>query len=109
MKTILVIMFLLIPIVSFAADNCETITVAATAIGFTSGNISRGNFEAREALCINQSGQIRYWTDGTDPTSTTGIVLEIGQALYLDKRGDITKFKAIRTGSTSGVLSCCYN
>ncbi len=103
------ILFLFVAFPVFAADNCETITVANTAIGFTASKITKPNFEAKEAICVNQGAQIRFWTDGTSPTSTVGIILEVGQGFVLDKRGDVIRFKAIRTGDTSGVLSCCYN
>lgn len=103
------VMLLIMATVCFAADNCETITVADTAIGFTATLISQSGFQANYADCRLDTAQIRFWTNGTDPTTLLGVVLESGDRLYLDKRGDIIRFKAIRTGGTSGVLSCCYN
>jgi len=110
MKKILLVLlfsFLMVP-TAFCADNCETITVADTAIGFTASKITKPNIEVSFAFCVLAGAQIRFWIDGTSPTTTVGQLLEIGQTLTLDKRGDVINFKAIRTGATSGTLSVCY-
>lgn len=89
----------------------EQITVANTAIGFTATKIQAGGGhpQATRALCRLETAEIRYRTDGGTPTSSVGILLEPGDVL--DIAGDpaqIAQFLAIRTGSTSGSLSCTY-
>lgn len=82
----------------------ETITVGATAIGISSSTMT-----ARRTCFGRLSvAQIRFWTDGTNPTAATGIILEVGDTLELgvaQARG----LRMIRTGATSGVFSVvCY-
>lgn len=56
-----------------------------------------------------ETAQIRFTLDGTTPdTSTAGTLLEVGEMLALESRAELSAFKAIRTGSTSGVLQVEY-
>lgn len=93
----------------------EQITVANTAIGFTAATINptctecAGNARATLASCYLGTAQIRILTSGTTPTSTLGIVVDIGQKFEVYGYDDILAFRAIRTGSTSGVLDCQYS
>ena len=99
-------LFLLIPVISRAAGlQHESITVSDTAIGFTSSLITYPVFGA---TCTLETGQIRFWLDGTDPTSSEGHLLEIGQSIGLTNGVQIGNFRAIKTGVTSGVLRCSY-
>lgn len=89
----------------------EQITVAGTAIGFTAAKIDGtggAHPQATMAVCRNETAQIRYTTDGTTPTSTVGTQLEIGDWLGLTGYDQLSNFRAIRTGSTSGKLNCTY-
>lgn len=58
--------------------------------------------------CRLETAQIRFTLDTSDPTSTAGRVLEPGESLTLSGRGELTQFRAIRTGGTSGVLDVEY-
>ncbi len=58
---------------------------------------------ASYSLLTLETAQIRYTLDGTTPTTSVGHLLDPGQALTLT-HGDIQGFKAIRVGSTSGIL-----
>ena len=87
----------------------ESITVAATAIGFTAAKLAPSNSDTPEmAVCTLETGQIRYRVDGTDPTSAEGHILNPGDSLIVDSLHDLKNFKAIRTGSTSGILKVSY-
>lgn len=87
----------------------ETITVANSAIGCTAATANPSNAPgAVRAVMTLETAQIRYRYDGTDPTSTVGHLLEIGETLVLEGADNIRRFKAIRTGSTSGALSTTY-
>jgi hypothetical protein len=91
----------------------ESITVAATAIGFTAANINNtdGTHQAAtQAVCRLETAQIRWMVDGTTTvTATTGTLLEIGDSIYLTDNDVLNRFRAIRTGSTSGALKCTYS
>lgn len=107
MKKILLmfLIFLVTVGIAYAAVKYEAITVADTAIGLTAANIKA---DTTRVYCTLETAQIRFRTDGTAPTSTTGHLLESGAALELYSYDDIVKFKAIRTGATSGALKCSY-
>lgn len=52
---------------------------------------------------------IRWTDDGTDPTSVLGnVLIPTGPPVILDNRGRIENFKAIRQGTTDGVLEVSY-
>ena len=82
----------------------ETLTVADTAVDLTSATYS----DATRAEMTLETAQIRFWVDGTDPTASVGIPVEIGDTIVLNSAAQIANFKAIRTGSTSGTLSIQY-
>ncbi|HYE88052.1 MAG TPA: hypothetical protein VEA16_16935 [Vicinamibacterales bacterium] len=88
----------------------EQITVAATAIGITS-TITNPSGLPQQNRCVArlETAQIRYRTDSVAPTSTVGMVLEVGDVLTITTNEDARRIRFIRTGSTSGVLSVeCY-
>ena len=82
----------------------ETLTVGSTAVGLTSATYS----DATRAEMTLETAQIRFWDDGTDPTSSVGIPVYVGDPIVLNSAAQIANFKAIRTGSTSGTLSIQY-
>ena len=87
----------------------EQLTVAATSTPFTAAKItSSGMGLATWASCRLETAEIRYTHDGTAPTSSVGTLLEVGDVLTLHTREDVLNFKAIRTGSSSGVLDGTY-
>ena len=85
-------------------DTYESIAVTGTAVGLTASEIT-GHDLAHMSL---EAGQIRYRLDGVAPTSSEGHILEIGDNLDLEGANVLANFKAIRTGSDSGVLKCSY-
>jgi hypothetical protein len=97
--------------------DAERITVAGTAIGFTSSKINptvtdkpAGFSQAQLATCVNlpSGAQITILTTGTDPTSSTGITIEAGQSFKVWSYANISAFRAIRVGSSS-TLACIYS
>lgn len=97
----------------FSAGSYESLTVAASAVGFTKSyrQPESGDYQtvmAKAVFCSLETAQIRFRIDGTSPTSSVGHLLEIGQTLTLNNPGDITNFRAIRTGDTSGVLRVTF-
>ena len=89
----------------------EQITVAGTAIGFTAAtiNVGDGHAQANTATCRNETAQIRVTVDGTTPTSTVGTLVEIGDTFQVSSNNAMNLFRAIRTGGTSGKLTCNYS
>jgi len=82
----------------------ESITVSNTAIGLTSATY----LDATRAEMTLETAQIRFRVDGTDPTSSEGHPVYVGDLIILNSAAQIAAFKAIRTGSTSGVLKVTY-
>jgi hypothetical protein len=62
-----------------------------------------------KAIIQVQDAPIRYWTTGGSPTSTIGILAQVGAVIYLDNTDDIANFKAIRATSTNANLACQYS
>ena len=89
----------------------EQITVAGSSIGFTAANINQGNGhpQANYATCRVRTAQVSVRWDGGTPTSTVGILVEVGDLIRLDAPWKIVNFRAIRTTSTSGQLDCLYS
>ena len=87
------------------AANYESVTVANSAIGLTAGTYGANVY----ALITCETAQIRFRIDGTNPTASEGHVLNPGDILRLNSNADIAAFKAIRTGSVSGVIKVTYS
>lgn len=81
----------------------QSVTVAATAIGFDVSAATNGA-KVQSAMITVETAQIRVRDDGTDPTSSEGHIVEVGEKIKLVNAGDCAKFRAIRTGSVSAVI-----
>jgi len=100
-----------VPVSQLSTVAFDQITVAATAIGLTVANIrgyGSNRFAAEKVIVIVETAPIRWRDDGTDPTSSVGMVANPSTILTFDNRDRIEKFRAIRTGSTSATLSVTY-
>ena len=81
---------------------------APTTIDSTSGGVGvTAPSGASYAEFLVETAQIRFTVDGTAPTTTVGRIANPGDTIKLATT-DFTKFKAIRTGSTSGSLQGDY-
>ena len=87
------------------AGNYESVTVADSAIGLTSGTYGSNT----KAFMTLETAQIRIRIDGTNPAAGEGHLIEVGDIIKLNSAADIATFKAIRTGGTSGVLKVTYS
>lgn len=76
----------------------ESVTVSATAIGITARPGAAGLL-AYGAIIEVETNPIRYWSGGTDPTASVGILVQPGGVIELTGRTEINRFRAIRTGS----------
>ena len=95
-------------LMSFASDDYESITVSGTAIGFTSSKITTSNYNVRKAYCTLETANIRYRTDGTNPTGAEGHLMEVSGKITFDGRDEIINFSAISTTAINGTLKCTY-
>ncbi len=100
------------------AFDTQKLTVDSTAggVGFTSSIINPSCTScdpslnrASAAACTLETAEIRISTVTADaPTTTTGMLIPAGSSIVIYGYADISTFKAIRTGGTSGVLNCTF-
>jgi len=76
----------------------ETLTIAASALTLVGGVTGARSFVGRL-----ETAQVRARGDGTAPTTSEGVLMEIGDVVVLSE-SEIANTQFIRTGSTSGVL-----
>ena len=93
--------------IEFAPYAYESITVSDSAVGLTSSVYTQANYSIKAFITL-ETAQIRWRIDGDAPTSSEGHLLEVGQTLTLESSDTVKSLKAIRTGSTSGVIKVTY-
>lgn len=89
----------------------ETVTVDNTGggKGFTASVITpTSGRPAQRAFLTLETASIRFTYDGTAPTTTVGHLMNAGDVLVIEGIANVSAFRAIRTGSTSGALVCTY-
>jgi len=115
MKKILLPLLLLVWSIPASAQNYTanvqlTIDNTAAGISFTSSDIlaGSGHLQANSASCTSNSsgGDFRYRVDGVAPTTSVGVLVPAGGNIVFTNTITLLTFKAIRTASTSAVLSC---
>jgi hypothetical protein len=83
----------------------EVITFSTTAIGFTSTTLDLPDGrKVTECTGRLEDAQIREYHNGSTPTSTDGMLIEVGDVITLNGTTNIRQFRGIRTGSTDGVI-----
>ena len=85
----------------------EDITVADSAIGLTLSNLLVTPPLKRVELFV-EDAQIRIRTDGSNPTSSVGEILNPFDRFTIKNPGDAQNFKAIRTGAASATIRARY-
>lgn len=81
----------------------ETLTIAATSIGLSTALPD----DVRSFVGVLETAQVRFRGDGTAPTASEGVLMEVGDQIFLT-RDDIVNMRFFRTGGTSGVLKGHY-
>mgnify|MGYP001565455341 CR=1 FL=1 len=81
---------------ALSVTNTSVALTAATYLGATHAHI----------YCDIAAVRVRF--DGTAPTTTVGLAVEVGDELYLDELYEISNFRAIREGGTSATLQVHY-
>lgn len=85
----------------------EEITVAATAIGLTAAKLTTTP-KPKEAFIQCETAQVRYYYDGSTPTSSSGILLNPFDTVRIKGYSNLNNILFIRTGATSGKLTVVY-
>lgn len=88
----------------------EVLTVADSAKAMTAATYNPANTDQSRirAFVTAEAGFMRYRYDGGDPTTTSGHLIGIGDALIIEGVLNIEKFRAIRVGDKSGTLRVTY-
>ena len=90
----------------------ETLTVDNTAAGipFTAATMQPGGKRtAIAAFCSVETAPIRFRGDGTAPTATVGMLLNVGDTFVVWGTEDLNNAKFIRTTGTSGTVTVRYS
>ena len=89
----------------------ESITVSSTAIGFTNATINppNGRDKPYKAVFVVEGDQIRFRVDGGDPTSSVGMLAEIGDIITISEQHDVENFKAIRITTDATIQPSYFN
>ena len=75
----------------------ETIVVSNVAVGLTVATFSPSSGPgAQGALIAVEGGEVRFWTDGVNPTATVGVPAAVGTTITLNGQNDLRGFRAIR-------------
>lgn len=85
----------------------EALTVAGTAVGFTVATYTPDGDTGQPAIsavATVEDAQIRYRTDGTNPSATVGRVANPGDEIVVWGKSDIDAIRFIRTGGVSATL-----
>jgi hypothetical protein len=89
---------------SYVDYEFEKITVADTAIGVTASKLTSTPPTAARLLVTVETQPIRYRTDGTNPTTTDGILQIAGTSFTIYGTRNISRLRMIRsTGSSATV------
>ena len=87
---------------SAIASSAEALTVSNSSVGFTTVPAS-----ATRAIVVVKSQPLRFWVDGSTPTTVAGMYANDDYIIYLYK-SEITKFRAIREGGTDAVANVTF-
>lgn len=87
------------------AGHQQLTTTLSAAVGLTVPAAAANSVTARLALIRCETTSVRWRDDGTDPTSSVGMLLDVGESLWYN--GDLQAIKFIRTAA-SAVLDVAY-
>ena len=91
------------------AVSYEAITVSSTAVGIGSATLDPAD-GAVPTECYGrvETESIRYRCDGTNPTSSEGILVQATETIHILGRGNMENIKFIATGSDGTLRLHCY-
>lgn len=91
---------------TFACGSTRTETLSvtsSTAVGISPHAYS-GIPEAVAARVYVETAAVRYRLDGTNPTTSVGEPLAVGDRLYLENGNDISRARFIATSTTASLF-----
>ena len=89
-------------------DESGMLTVTAgAAVGFDVAKITTDHPETSEVWFRVEDNNIRFWHDGSIPTSTEGNLAEVGDTVHVPGYLNVLNFLAIGVSGTAK-LSCNY-
>ena len=80
----------------------EQLTVSLTGVGLTVP------LKANSAIIQIDNAHIRWRDDGTDPTTSTGMLVYQSNYITIESKARLTAIKFIRTASTDAKLNISY-
>ena len=89
----------------------ESLTVSTASIGVTQSTAfpgGPGNADAYYALFSIESNPVRFWLDGTAPTSSLGHLLAAGSVLEVHGNVNIQNLRFIRQGGADATVMASY-
>lgn len=93
-----------------AAYDTESITVSSTAIGFDAAIYDKGDGNKPvKVVFVVETDQIRFTVDGTTPTTSVGLLAEIGDIVTIRSFHDVQVFKAIRITTDATIQPVYFN
>lgn len=81
----------------------EVLTVAGSAVSLTDSLVQKSNYALLGPL---ETAQVRWRDDGTAPSASVGVLMDVGVVIEYD--GDLSQIKFIRASATSGSLPVSY-
>ena len=92
----------------YRAYGHEKITVTATAVGFTTGEVT-GKWPQLALVNVEDAG-IRITFDGTTPNdgTKTGHPIAVGQSFLIEGEIDIRAFRMVRVGGSDATVNVTY-
>ena len=85
-----------------------SLTAGTVAVNFSAATL----LNAKHGVITVEAGAVRWWDDGQTPTTTAGQLASVGDVIsYLEEEDmavALSKFKAVRTGATSGTLVASF-
>ena len=85
----------------------DSITVSNSAVGLTKSNLITTPPAVKVEVFV-EDAQVRFRTDGNDPTSNVGEILNPFDRLIINNMNEAFDFKAIRTGTADATLRVRY-
>jgi hypothetical protein len=90
----------------YDAYDHDSVAVSTVAVAITASKVlPTGGIGARQATCVVETNAMRIRYDGTDPTTSVGLLYSAGTAFAVYGSNNIRRLRAIRV-SADGTLQC---
>lgn len=88
----------------------QTLTVTIDqAVGFLSSTTAPSGVAVSGCRLTVEGGPVRYWTDGTTPTTMSGHLANAGTQFFLVSYPETTLFRALATNGPATIQATCYD